>query len=160
MPPLSTIPMVAHEEAMRLAIGAAGGNRAFPFGAVIVRAADGAVMATGVNKGWANPTHHGEIVAINDYVDRHGNRGWEEMILYTTGEPCPMCMGALAWARIGGIVYGTAIETLRGVGIDQIQLPATAIIAAAAFFRCDILGGVLAPETDSLFRHRTPLADV
>ena len=160
MPRLANIPIAAHEAAMRLAIEAARGNPAFPFGAVIVRAADGALMATGVNRGWANPTHHGEIVAINDYVDRHGNRGWEEMILYTTGEPCPMCMGALAWARVGGIVYGTAIETLRRVGIDQILLPATAIIAAAASFRCDILGGVLAPETDCLFRHRTRSPDV
>lgn len=154
MPPLSTIPMAAHEEAMRLAIKAAGGNPAFPFGAVIVRAADRAVMATGVNNGRANPTHHGEIVAINDYVARHGNRGWEEMVLYTTGEPCPMCMSALAWARIGGVVYGTSIETLRQVGIDQIVLPATAIAAAAPFFNGEILGPVLAAETDALFRNR------
>ncbi len=154
MPLLSTIPMAAHEAAMQLAIGAAGGNRAFPFGAVIVRAADGAVMATGVNKGWANPIHHGEIVAINDYVDRHGNRGWEGMVLYTTGEPCPMCMSALAWAGIGGIVYGTSIDTLRAFGIDQIALPATAIIAAAPFFHGEILGPVLVAETDALFRNR------
>lgn len=151
---LSAIPMAHHAAAMRLAINAAGGNPAFPFGAVIVRAADRAVMASGVNTGRANPTLHGEIVAINDYVDRHGNRGWEEMVLYTTGEPCPMCMSALAWARIGGVVYGTSIETLQQVGIDQIVLPATAIIAAAPFFQGDILGGVLAAETDALFTNR------
>jgi tRNA(adenine34) deaminase len=153
-PPLSAIPLAVHEEAMRLAIGAAGGNPAYPFGAVIVWAADRAVLATGVNNGRANPTLHGEIVAINDYVARHGNQGWPETILYTTGEPCPMCMSALAWARIGGVVYGTSIATLRRVGIDQIVLPATAIIAAAPFLQCDILGGVLAAETDLLFLNR------
>jgi tRNA(Arg) A34 adenosine deaminase TadA len=156
LPSLSATPMALHEAAMRLAIGAAGGNPAFPFGAVIVRAADRAVMASGVNKGWANPTLHGEIVAINDYVDRHGNRGWEEIVLYTTGEPCPMCMSALAWAGIGGVVYGTSIATLRQLGIDQITLPATAIIAAASFFRGEILGAVLAAETDALFANRMP----
>ena len=154
MLPLAAVPMAVHEAAMRLAIEAAGGNPAFPFGAVIMRAADGARMASGVNRGWANPTLHGEIVAVNDYVDRHGNRGWEEMVLYSTGEPCPMCMGALAWARIGGIVYGTGIATLHEVGIDQILLPASAVLAAAAFVRCEILGGVLAAQTDALFRHR------
>jgi tRNA(Arg) A34 adenosine deaminase TadA len=151
---LADIPMAVHEEAMRLAIRAAGGNPAFPFGAVIVRAADRAVMAEGVNNGRANPTLHGEIAAINDYVARHGNRSWQEAILYTTGEPCPMCMSALAWARIGGVVYGTSIATLRRVGIDQIMLPATAIIAAAPFLQCDIVGGVLAAETDRLFANR------
>ena len=157
---LSAIPMALHEEAMRLAITAAGGNPAFPFGAVILRAADRAVMAEGVNSGHVNPTLHGEIAAINDYVARHGNRDWEEMVLYTTGEPCPMCMGALAWARIGGVVYGTSIATLRQVGIDQILLPATAIIAAAPFFRGQILGPVLASETDALFANRPLLGAV
>ena len=87
LPPLidlSAIPISAHEEAMRLAIVQARANPVFPFGAVILRAADRHVMATGVNKGAANPTFHGEIVAINDYVARHGNRGWDEAILYTT----------------------------------------------------------------------------
>jgi tRNA(adenine34) deaminase len=153
-PSLSTIPLQTHEQAMRLAIAAARRNPSFPFGAVIVQAADRQIMAAGVNNGSTNPTLHGEIVAINDYVSRHGNKGWEEVILYTTGEPCPMCMSALAWARIGGVVYGTSIETLRQVGIDQILLPATAVISAAPFYRGKILGGVLASETDALFTNR------
>ena len=151
---LSAIPPVVHERGMRLAIQAARANPVFPFGAVIVRAADHAVMATGVNTGSANPTLHAEITAINDYVMRHGNRGWEELILYTTGEPCPMCMAALAWTRIGGVVYGTSIEKLRDFGIDQILLPATAVIAAAPFYQGEIHGPILASETDALFASR------
>ena len=139
---------------MRQAIAVSRRNRFFPFGAVIVRATDRQIMATGVNNGSANPILHGEIVAINDYVSQHGNQGWEEVILYTTGEPCPMCMSALAWARIGGVVYGTSIETLCKVGIDQILLPATAVISAAPFYRGEILGGVLASETNALFTNR------
>ena len=139
---------------MRLAIEAARANPVFPFGAVIVRAADRTVMASGVNTGDVNPTLHGEIVAINDYVARHGHRGWQDMILYTTGEPCPMCMAALARARIGGVVYGTSIEKLRGFGIDQILIPATAVIAAAPFYQGELVGPVLAAETDALFANR------
>jgi len=151
---LSAIPLSLHEKAMRLAIAAARANPFFPFGAVFVRAADREVMATGVNNRSANPSFHGEIVAINDYVARHGNRGWEEVILYTTGEPCPMCMSTLVWARIGGVVYGTSIEKLQQFGIDQILLSATAVIAAAPFYQGQILGHVLEAETDALFVNR------
>jgi tRNA(adenine34) deaminase len=154
---LTAIPLPVHEQAMRLAIAAARANLFFPFGAVIVRAADREVMATGVNNGSANPILHGEIVALNDYVPRHGNRGWGEVILYITGEPCPMCMSALAWARIGGVVCGTSIEKLQQVGIDQILLPATTVIAAASFYHGEILGHVLQSETDALFVNRKRL---
>ena len=151
---LPAIPVSVHEEAMRLAIAEARGNPAFPFGAVILRAADRQVMATGVNRGAANPTFHGEIVAINDYVARHGNRGWDELILYTTGEPCPMCTSAMAWAAMGGVVWGTSIAQLREFGIRQILIPANAVIAASPFYHGEILGHVLQAETDALFRNR------
>jgi tRNA(adenine34) deaminase len=104
---LSEIPHPVHEQAMRLAIATARANPSFPFGAVIVRAADREVI------------FHGEIVAINDYVARPGNRGWEDAILYSTGEPCPTCMSTLVWARIGGVVYGTSIEKLQQVGSSK-----------------------------------------
>jgi tRNA(adenine34) deaminase len=151
---LAAMPAALHEQAMRLAIAQGRGNPAFPFGAVILRPADRRVMATGVNNGRANPTFHGEIVAIGDYVARHGNSGWANAILYTTGEPCPTCMSAMAWAGMGGVVWGTSIEKLRQFGIDQILIPATAVIAAAPFYRGAILGPVLAGETDALFQDR------
>lgn len=151
---LSAIPVSVHEQAMRLAIAEARGNSAFPFGAVILRASDRQVMATGVNRGAANPTFHGEIVAINDYVARQGNRGWDEAILYTTGEPCPMCMSAMVWAAMGGVVWGTSIERLRQFGINQIMIPATTVIAASPFYHGQVLGDVLQAETDALFRDR------
>lgn len=151
---LSAIPLSAHEEAMRLAIAAARGNPAYPFGAVIVRATDLQVLGTGVNKGVDNPTFHGEIVAINDCVARHGNSGWREAILYTTGEPCPMCMSAMIWAGLGGVVWGTSIEKLREAGINQIMIPATTVIGASPFYNGEILGNVLSAETDALFSNR------
>jgi len=74
--PLAAIPLRVHEQAMQLAIAAARANPLFPFGAVIVRAADREVMATGVNNRRANPTLHGEIVAINDF--RHA--AWQSRL--------------------------------------------------------------------------------
>lgn len=98
---LDAIPLGVQEAAMRLAIAAAKTNPFYPFGAVIIGAADRAVLAQGVNNGKANAMLHGEMVAINDYVARHDNIGWADGILYTTGEPCPMCMSAIVWARMG-----------------------------------------------------------
>jgi tRNA(adenine34) deaminase len=151
---LAAISPAAHAQAMRLAIAQGRGNPAYPFGSAILRAADRLVLAVGVNRGQANPTFHGEIVAIGDYVARHGNNGWADAILYTTGEPCPMCMSALAWAGMGGVVWGTSIEKLRQFGINQIMIPAAEVIAAAPFYHGAILGHVLAGETDALFRGR------
>lgn len=151
---LRSLPAATHERLMRLAIEQGRKNAAFPFGAVIVRAADQRVMAEDVNDSARKPTHHGEIVAMNDYVRRQGNQDWGGMILYTTGEPCPMGMSALIWAEIGGVVYATSIAGLKRVGFDQIDLDAEAVTAAAPFWRGSLLGGVLAAETDRLFAER------
>ena len=151
---LNAIPLAAHEAAMRLAIAAAEANPFYPFGAVIIGTADRAVLAQGVNSGKTNPMLHGEIVAINDYAARQGNQGWADGILYTTGEPCPMCMGAIVWAGIGGVVYGSSITMLAEVGIPQIMIDASVVRDAAPFYRGRIMGGVLRAETDALFRNR------
>jgi len=139
---------------MRLAIAEARANPLFPFGVVVVRTADRQVLAKGVNGSAANPAHHGEIVAMNDYVARHGNRGWGEAVLYTTGEPCPMCMSAMVWAGMGGVVYGTPISKLAQYGINQILIPSAMISRASPFYQGFILGHVLEAETDALFRNR------
>ena len=107
-----------------------------------------------MNNTKTNPARHGEIVAINDYIARHGNQGWADGILYTTGEPCPMCLGAIVWAGIGGIVYGSSITTLAEAGVAQIMIGASAVRDAAAFYRGRIMGGVLRAETDALFNRQ------
>ena len=151
---LPAIPMAAHERAMRLAIAEARRNPAYPFGAVIVRAASGAVAAKGVNNARANPILHGEIAAMNDYVARHGNQDWAAHILYTTGEPCSMCMSALVWAGIGGVVFASSIEGIRRAGIEQIDITAKSVVDASPFYHGMLLGGVLREETDQLFMER------
>ena len=69
----------------------------FPFGAVIVR--DGSVIARGRNLGRAthDPTAHGEMVAIGRCLADHGDAALRGSTLYTSGEPCAMCMGAILW---------------------------------------------------------------
>lgn len=85
--PLWGIPLARHEDAMRRAIGLAKRNPIAPFGAVITRISDGTILGSGVNSTRRNPVLHGEIAAMNDYVRRNGNRGWNATLLYTTAEP-------------------------------------------------------------------------
>ena len=152
---LPDISMARHEKNMRLAIEQGRKNPRYPFGAVIVRAANDELIAKGTNDVFANPILHGEIACMNDYVRAHGNRDWEEMVLYTTAEPCPMCMTALIWANIGGVVFATsAFEGLRKAGMEPIRISAKDLVEATPFHRPMLLGGVLAAETDRLFLER------
>jgi tRNA(Arg) A34 adenosine deaminase TadA len=149
---LAAISAATRESAMRRAIAVARRNPVYPFGAVITRIADGHVVAEGVNASGRNPMLHGEVAAMEDYLHHHGNRDWSNMVLYTTAEPCSMCMSALVWAGIGGVIFGTSLAGLKKAGIDQIDIPAATIVAASPFWHGELLGGVLASETDPLFK--------
>ncbi|MBP2047614.1 tRNA(Arg) A34 adenosine deaminase TadA [Streptomyces griseochromogenes] len=143
-----------HERFMRLAMEQARQNPAFPFGAVIVGTRTGEVLAGGVNATKDNPALHGEVVAMNDYVRRHGNHGWADTTLYTTGEPCSMCVSAMVWANLRRVVWGSSIDEIRRTGIHQIALSAREVArSAGSFYTPELfLGGVLADSTDRLFQ--------
>ncbi|WP_316524410.1 nucleoside deaminase [Kitasatospora brasiliensis] len=149
----------AHEYFMAQAIIEGRKLPRYPFGAVIVRS--GLVVARGVNASAKNPTDHGEIVAIDDLAQRTEAHDWGATTLYTTSEPCPMCMSACAWAGIRRVVWGTSIEGLRRTGLDQIGISATAVAAASRSFYSPqlLLGGVLADQTDALFRRAQAIRD-
>ena len=85
-------------------------NDGGPFGTVIVK--DGEVIGTGHNRGLANndPTAHGEIEAIRAAGRRLKSFNLQGATLYTTGEPCHMCLCACMWANIEKVYYGCTIE--------------------------------------------------
>jgi tRNA(adenine34) deaminase len=134
---------------MRMAIDEAR-QADFPFGAVIVR--DGAVIARGRNLGRTNgdPTAHGEMVAIRRCLADHGSAALRGSTLYTSGEPCVMCMGAILWCHFGRLVYAASVAQLAGK-IDQIMISSAEIAAKAPFAPISITGGVLADEAMTLF---------
>jgi tRNA(Arg) A34 adenosine deaminase TadA len=134
---------------MRMAIEEAR-QADFPFGAVIVR--DGAVIARGRNLGRTDrdPTAHGEMVAIRRCLAEHGPAALRGSTLYTSGEPCAMCMGAIIWCRFGRMVYAASIAQLA-TRIDQIMITSEEIAAKARFAPVAIAGGVLADEAMALF---------
>jgi len=95
--------------------GGAGG----PFGSVVVK--DGEILGEGWNRvlGTNDPTAHGEVTAIRDACGKLGHFSLEGCEIYTTGEPCPMCLGAIHWARISRIYYGFSIADAATVGFDD-----------------------------------------
>jgi len=138
------------ERFMRIALDEARQGDA-PFGAVIVR--DGQVLARGRNLGRTNddPTAHGEMTAIRRCLADHGSAALRGSALYTTGEPCAMCMGAILWCRVSRLVFAASVEQLATTR-DQIMISSADIAARAPFVPITITGGVLADEAMQLFR--------
>lgn len=135
---------------MRLAIEeAARGD--YPFGAVITR--NDEVLARGHNLGiqQQDPTAHGEMVTIRNFLAKHGPEELKGTTLYTSGEPCAMCMGAIVWCGITRVVYAASMAELA-TKINQIMVPSAAIADESPFVEIAITGGVLAAEAMKLFR--------
>ena len=151
--PLAAAPSAGEDERfMRMAIEEA--RRAdFPFGAVIVK--DGRVIARGRNLGRVegDPTAHGEMVAIRRCLAAHKKDALNGATLYTSGEPCAMCMGAILWCHIGRLVFAASVQQLA-TRIDQIMLSSAEIAAKAPFAPISITGGVLADSAMQLFEKR------
>lgn len=87
-----------------------------PFGAVIVK--NGVIIGKGHNQVIKNndPTCHGEIMAIHKACKTLGTFDLSGCELYTTGEPCPMCMAAILWANISKVYYGCTITDTEKIG--------------------------------------------
>ena len=94
-------------------------NGGGPFGAVIVK--DGKVIATGTNRVTPNndPTAHAEVCAIRAACAKLGTFNLSGCVLYTSCEPCPMCLGAIYWAHIDKIYYGANQHDAAAVDFDD-----------------------------------------
>ena len=106
--------MSYNQEFMKLAVEEARvgikSNHGGPFGAVVVK--DGEVIASGHNCVLKNndSTCHGEIAAIREAEQKLETFDLSSCELYTTAEPCPMCLAAILWANISKVYYGCSVE--------------------------------------------------
>ena len=105
-------------EAIRLA-SANVDNGGGPFGAVIARG--GEIIATGVNRVTANcdPTAHAEVSAIRAAAQKLGTFTLSGCEIYSSCEPCPMCLGAIYWARLDRLFYGNTKADAARIGFDD-----------------------------------------
>lgn len=90
-----------------------------PFGAVIVK--DGHVIATGCNRVTLNndPTAHAEVMAIREACRRLDTFRLDGCVVYSSCEPCPMCLSALYWAGVRKIFYGNTKEDAASIGFSD-----------------------------------------
>ncbi len=115
--------MSEHETFMRQAIALSrihmSANAGGPFGAVIV--ADGKVVGEGWNKVTStnDPTAHAEVVAIRDACTRLARFDLRGCVLYTSCEPCPMCLSATYWARIDKVYYANEQADAAAINFDD-----------------------------------------
>ncbi|MGN7471510.1 nucleoside deaminase [Brevibacillus sp. SAFN-007a] len=116
-------------EAVSLALHNVKESHGGPFGAIIVK--DGQIVGRGRNEVTAknDPTAHAEVQAIREACRKLGTFQLSDCELYTSCEPCPMCLGAIYWARPRAVYYACTKEDAASVGFDdhfiyeQIALP-------------------------------------
>ncbi len=121
MPDETLAPPQIMRRAIELALENAR-NGGGPFAAIIVR--EGRIVATGVNRVTQenDPTAHAEMVAIREACRALGAFQLEGCDVYTTCEPCPMCLGAMYWARPARVVYGATHEDAARAGFDDAMI--------------------------------------
>jgi tRNA(Arg) A34 adenosine deaminase TadA len=106
---------IAIDLATQNVLSGAGG----PFGAVIVK--DGNIIATGVNKVTASndPTAHAEVTAIRAAAATLGSFELTGCTIYSSCEPCPMCLGAIYWSRLEALYFGSTAADAADAGFDD-----------------------------------------
>ena len=93
-----------------------------PFGAVIVH--DDTIIGEGWNQvtSQCDPTAHAEIVAIRNACEKLRSFSLENTVIYTSCEPCPMCLSAIWWARIPAVYYANTRQDAARVGFDDAEI--------------------------------------
>jgi guanine deaminase len=107
------------QEAIRCAVENVRAGSGGPFGAVVVK--DGRIIAKGANAVTTtnDPTAHAEIVAIREACRALGAFQLSGCEIYTSCEPCPMCMGAIYWARPDRVYFGATASDAAAAGFDD-----------------------------------------
>lgn len=129
-----------------------------PFASIIVNEQSGAILAEGVNSGQADITAHSEIIAIRKVQTQYQPSRENKLLLFSTGEPCPMCAGAIVYFSLNyipitRIIFGTNRPTLITLGWDEFNKQATfqSVISLA---KCQIkyTSGIQQTATNELFQ--------
>lgn len=105
--------------AIQLSMEGVYSGRGGPFGAVVVK--DGKIIAEGANQVTStnDPTAHAEVIAIRQACAKLGVFHLNGCELYTSCEPCPMCLGAIYWAHLSRVYFANTAEDAAKIGFDD-----------------------------------------
>lgn len=106
-------------EAIRLSIEKMEANEGGPFGAVVVR--DGEILGRGWNRVTStnDPTAHAEVTAIREACSRLNNFSLAGCEIYSSCEPCPLCLAAVYWSRLDRVYYAATCDDAASAGFDD-----------------------------------------
>ena len=106
-------------EAIRLSREGVRSGRGGPFGCVVVR--EGRIVGRGINQvtSACDPTAHAEIVAIREACKALATFQLPDCTLFASCEPCPMCLSAIYWARLGNVFYGNTRQDAAKIAFDD-----------------------------------------
>ncbi|MCF8543159.1 MAG: nucleoside deaminase [Candidatus Nanopelagicales bacterium] len=141
------------DAAMRRAVAAVPAS-GYPFGAVLVGASTGEVIAAAGNQTTSgDPSAHAEV----DVLRQAGLAGVDltSTLLITTAESCAMCAACAVWAGVQGVVYGTSIAFLKQSGWEQLDITQPQIVATS-WLSMPVVGGYLREVTDPLYSDGPP----
>lgn len=124
-----------------------------PFGALIVETATGKPLMQALNAVAAenDPSSHAELRTVRQATKKLKNRSLKGYTMYSTCEPCPMCMANALWAGLDRVVYGATIKDANK-HCGQIQIPAKEV-SKRSDMPCKVVGRVLRDECYALFIH-------
>jgi tRNA(Arg) A34 adenosine deaminase TadA len=107
------------ERAIELSKQGMAGGKGGPFGCVVVRGDE--IVGEGINRVTStnDPTAHAEVVAIRNACEKMGSFQLTDCEVYTSCEPCPMCLGAIYWARPARVVYANTKEEAAAIEFDD-----------------------------------------
>jgi tRNA(Arg) A34 adenosine deaminase TadA len=128
-------------------------DRPVPFGALIVSTATGKTLLRAVNRVAKenDPSSHAELRAVRLACKKLRSTSLRGYTMYSTCEPCPMCMANLLWAGIDRIVYGATIAD-ASVHMSQIHIPASEVVRRSDM-QCAMTGSIQRKEACKLFTH-------
>jgi tRNA(Arg) A34 adenosine deaminase TadA len=146
-----------HEGFMKVAIREAElslreGNKGF--GAVLVRGGRIFARAHDSEVTESDPTAHAEMKLIRDACRRLGTGDLSDCLIVSTHEPCPMCTGAIVWARISEIIYGTSIARSKSQGRKMIDMGSEEIVRRSPW-QPKVKGGILEEQCSALYDEAT-----
>jgi tRNA(Arg) A34 adenosine deaminase TadA len=106
-------------QAIALAQNGIDKNAGGPFGAIVVK--NGEIIGEGCNRVTStnDPTAHAEVVAIRNACAKLGSFQLDDCVIYTSCEPCPMCLGAIYWARPKQVFFACTREDAARIGFDD-----------------------------------------
>lgn len=136
-------------EALEQALYALTGDEV-PVGAIVVDRESREVIARGYNKVEVNynPTHHAELIAINEACSKLRTKNLKRCDIYVTLEPCAMCAAAISYARIGRVFYGASDPKMGGV-----ENGVRFFTSHNCHHRPEVYPGIMAQESEALLKN-------